>query len=216
MSATIGRICSAICSVSSSVCWKSTVLTLSNWRARSCDSPALRRASRRTPADRTDRRAERRGARPCLRSRTDAATGGADLLFAALILAREIERRVIRQDQLTRRTDAQAFAHRHTDAFELGDLAHQCVRRQHHAIADQALHVRPQDAGRNQVQDRLHAVDDQRVPGVVAALKAHHRGDVLGEQIDDLAFAFVTPLGADHDHVATHCSSRLSSPCFRV
>ena len=66
------------------------------------------------------------------------------------------------------------------------------------------------------MQNRLHAVDDERVPGVVAALKAHDRRDVLGEQIDDLAFAFVTPLGADHDYVATHCSSRLHRRRFRV
>ena len=65
------------------------------------------------------------------------------------------------------------------------------------------------------MQDRFDAVDDERMPGVVAALKAHHCRDVLSEQIDDLAFAFVTPLGADHYYVATHRSSHLHRR-FRV
>ena len=56
-----------------------------------------------------------------------------------------------------------------------------------------------QDAGRDQRQHRLDAVDDERVAGVVPALEARDRADPLGEQVDDLAFAFVAPLGADDD-----------------
>ena len=70
---------------------------------------------------------------------------------------------------------------------------------QHHAVADQAQRVGAQDAGRNQVQDGLLAVDDQRVAGVVAALEAHDGADFLGEQIDDLALAFIAPLGPEYD-----------------
>ena len=54
----------------------------------------------------------------------------------------------------------------------------------------------------------LRAVDDERVAGVVAALEAHDAGDAVGQQIDDLALAFVAPLGADDDDVAVHRSSR--------
>jgi hypothetical protein len=38
----------------------------------------------------------------------------------------------------------------------------------------------------------------------VAALKAHYTGDTIRQQIDDLALAFVTPLGTDDDYVSTH------------
>src|SRR5690606_40901263 len=56
----------------------------------------------------------------------------------------------------------------------------------------------------DQVQGGLDAIDHQRVAGVVAALEAGHGGHQVGEQIDDLALAFVTPLGAQHNYVFSH------------
>src|SRR5690606_38148091 len=53
------------------------------------------------------------------------------------------------------------------------------------------------------------AVDDQRMAGVVAALKAHHDVGPLGQPVDDLAFTFVAPLGADH-HYVRHVSKPLA------
>ena len=47
------------------------------------------------------------------------------------------------------------------------------------------------------------AVDDDRVPGVRAALVAADEVGVLGEQVDDLALALVAPLRAD-DHGRGH------------
>jgi hypothetical protein len=62
-----------------------------------------------------------------------------------------------------------------------------------------------QDAGRDQRQYGLRALDDEGVAGVVAALETGDRSDALGEQVDDLALAFVTPLGADDDEILRHC-----------
>ena len=42
-------------------------------------------------------------------------------------------------------------------------------------------------------------LDDDRVPGVRAALVAADEVGVLGEQVDDLALALVAPLRADDD-----------------
>ncbi len=74
----------------------------------------------------------------------------------------------------------------------------------HHAIADQAQRVVAQDAGRNQVQHGLLAADDERVASVVATLEAHHRPDLRGQQVDDLAFSFVAPLCPEDDYRITH------------
>src|SRR6185295_16430452 len=80
----------------------------------------------------------------------------------------------------------------------------QRLERQDHAVADQALHVLVKDPRRDQRQHGLLAADDQRVPGVVTALEAGHRGGALGQQVDDLALALVAPLGADDDDEFAH------------
>ena len=46
--------------------------------------------------------------------------------------------------------------------------------------------------------------------GIMAALEAHHDIGALGQPIDDLALAFVAPLGAD-DHDIGHGLSPLKS-----
>jgi len=56
-----------------------------------------------------------------------------------------------------------------------------------------------QNSRRNQRQNGFLAADDQRMPGIVAALKAHHSLHLIGQQIDDLALALVAPLQADYD-----------------
>ena len=90
--------------------------------------------------------------------------------------------------------DLRAFARPAT----LLDLAEQVGRVDHHAVADVALHAGTHDAAGDQVQRRLDAVDHQRVAGVVAALETHDRTDPLGEQVDDLALAFIAPLGPEN------------------
>src|SRR4029077_6032806 len=61
-----------------------------------------------------------------------------------------------------------------------------------------------QNAGRYEAQHRLLAADDERVTRVVPALEPHDAIGVLGEPVDDLAFAFIAPLGADDDDVLAH------------
>jgi hypothetical protein len=89
----------------------------------------------------------------------------------------------------------------HFDALglELADFLLQRGRRQHDPVADQAQHVLAHDPGRDQMQHGLLAADDQRVAGVVPTLEARDRTDLLGQQVDDLALAFVVPLGTEDD-----------------
>ena len=71
----------------------------------------------------------------------------------------------------------------------------------HHAIADDGELAGPHDARGQQRQFVGHAVDDERVAGIVAALEAHHDIGARRQPVDDLAFAFVAPLGADHRNI---------------
>jgi hypothetical protein len=68
-----------------------------------------------------------------------------------------------------------------------------------HAIADYAAATCPQNAARHQLQDKLLALDDDGMAGVMAAGIARHDGEVFREHVDNLAFALVAPLGADDD-----------------
>ena len=132
--------------------------------------------------------------------RANPAPGGANRLATGSLFAGLIQCDVVRHDQRRGGRNLQPWAHFHASGFQFLDFLAQCGRRDHHPVADQAQRVVAQDAGRDQVQHRLLAVDDQRVAGVVAALKAHHRADILGEQVHNLALALIAPLRAQHHH----------------
>ena len=108
------------------------------------------------------------------------------------------------QDQRAGRADTQALAHRYAFLFQLDDFTQQGIGSNHDAVADQALHAFAQHARRNQVQYGFFAVDNQRVARVVAALVTHYSGSMFGQQINDLAFALITPLGAQDYDILTH------------
>ena len=92
---------------------------------------------------------------------------------------------------------------RHADAVFLQPfhLADEADGVEHHAVADDAELVLAQDAGRDEVQHRLLALDDDRVAGVVAAGVTHDDLRRLREHVNDFAFAFIAPLGADENCV---------------
>ena len=139
--------------------------------------------------------------------RADAAAGGADLSRPLGRLARAVQRRVVGQDQRTRLAERQPPSYLHAGAFQRVAFVEQRLGRHHHAVADEARHAVAQDARRDQVQDGLLAGDHQGVAGVVPALEPHHRLGMVGEPVDDLAFALVAPLGADDYDIASHALS---------
>ena len=91
------------------------------------------------------------------------------------------------------------------------DFGQQMGRIDDHTVADVAGDAVAHDPRGDQLQGGLHALDHQGMAGVVAALEAHHALRVVGQPVDDLALAFVTPLGADDDDVATggHLAGRV-------
>ena len=60
----------------------------------------------------------------------------------------------------------------------------------------------PHDARGQQAELVFDIADDERVAGIVAALKAHHDIGALRQPVDDLALALVAPLGADDGDIA--------------
>ena len=72
------------------------------------------------------------------------------------------------------------------------------------ACADDAERVRIEDAGWHEVELERAVLIDDGVPGVVATLEPDDDIRLLREEVGDLAFALVPPLGSDdggHGHV---------------
>jgi hypothetical protein len=51
------------------------------------------------------------------------------------------------------------------------------------------------------MEDILLSVGDDGVPGVVSSLSANHEIRVFGQEINNLAFAFVSPLETTNDGI---------------
>ncbi len=134
--------------------------------------------------------------------RTDAALRGADGGGLVGIFADGVELAMQRQDQRYVFGDAQIFR-TDGDALrrELCDLIEERLRIEHDAVADHRELRGPQHARRQQRQLVGFAVDDERVAGIVAALKAHDDVGLLRQPVDDLALPLVAPLGADDDNI---------------
>ena len=82
-------------------------------------------------------------------------------------------------------------------AEEFIDLRKQDRGVEHDAIADEAHHARPKDADGEQMRRVFLVPDAHGMPGVGPAAIADDDVGVLGEEIDDLSFAFIAPLQAD-------------------
>ena len=143
--------------------------------------------------------------------RPDTATRGADGRCAAGMLARFVQCHVRAQNQRTCRREAKPLRDGDASPDELVHLLHERFERDDYTVTDGANHTVTQNAGRDQMQDRLAAIDNERMTRVVAALKPNDGLRALGEHIDNGALAFVAPLSPDHDDTAAHVQPRTAS-----
>ncbi len=81
--------------------------------------------------------------------------------------------------------------------------------RDNHAVADDAGGVVVEDACGNQVQRELAMRVVDGVTGIRPAGETDHHAGLLGQQVNDLALAFVTPLDSD-DYGYWHRTSPVS------
>ena len=130
--------------------------------------------------------------------RTDPLEGGADLVVAAHRLGDRVVGLVPREDEVGVARHLEVAA-RDAPRLEHVDLVEQRRQIDDHTVGDHRDHVVVQHAARHELERVPLVADDDGVPGVVPALVAHHVRVLLGEQVDDLRLALVTPLGADDD-----------------
>src|SRR6266849_1693786 len=132
-------------------------------------------------------------------SRANAAQRSSHALVTETFFAGVIQRAVIRQYQVRSRADLNAIG-RDADALRDEPIGFfkKGLRIDHHAVAQHAGLAHVNDAGRQQMQHEGLIADLDRMSGIVAALIADHDVETLGEQIDNLALAFIAPLGPDN------------------
>jgi hypothetical protein len=129
-------------------------------------------------------------------SRSDSAPGRADARTAAAPLRQLVHRLVVREHHVRELGHEQVAFDLHAASRELFDLAEQLRRIDDHAVADD-VDLAVQDPGRDQVEDELLIAHLDRVAGIRATLVADDHVGSRRDQVDDLSFSFVAPLGAD-------------------
>jgi hypothetical protein len=146
--------------------------------------------------------------------RADAALGGAERRLAGF--AQPIDLAMQRQDHVRVGGDDEVtLVGEQAALLQRAQLLEQRLGIDHHAVAeDAALAAAAQDARRDEPRHQLLPVDDERVARVGATAEAHHHVGELGVQVDDLALAFVAPLGADNHYVG-HAAGK-STPSSAV
>src|SRR5690554_1613671 len=137
---------------------------------------------------------------------TDTPAGGTNLVVAPGFFTGLVDAHMSPQDDRAGQADFQAVANPDAVFLEPAYFPEQCLRRQNHSITDQALDIFAQDTGGDQVQSGFPAVDYQGMARIVPPLKPHNGRDLIGQQINDLALALITPLGAQHNYIFTHDS----------
>ena len=109
-----------------------------------------------------------------------------------------IEFLVVRQDQVSVSADPQAFG-RHPSGLKRVHLLDEDPRVDDDSVADDRDDVIVEDAAGDQLQGKGLSVDNQGMPGVVAALVADDHRHLTSHEVGELALALVTPLRPDDD-----------------
>src|SRR5690606_13576191 len=128
------------------------------------------------------------------------------LVFRGARLAQAVDLDVVGQNQVRAIAQEQTLLDVTVAApLHLVDLTDEHRRVHHHALTEHAEGRLAQDAARQEAHHQLLGAHDQRMTGVRSTRVTD---DDLGElriDVDDLAFAFVAPLGAYNHHCRHSC-----------
>jgi hypothetical protein len=106
---------------------------------------------------------------------------------------------MIRKHEVRTIAHIEATLNVNTVGNQLVDLGEERIRVEHYSIADRAAHAGMENSTRDLVEDERLVGDVYGMAGIRAALIPDNPVGALGENVDKLAFAFVTPLCADDD-----------------
>ncbi len=130
---------------------------------------------------------------------TDAAGGGANLDSSRRVLGRQFNHAMVGQDHVGAVGNEEVAVDLHPGLAQGARLFQKGQGIEHHAVADHAAASGAQHAAGHELENKFLAVNDDGVAGVVSAGIAGHDREVLRQNVDDLPFALIAPLGA-YDH----------------
>src|SRR5262245_24698633 len=97
--------------------------------------------------------------------------------------------------------DKKAATHRYSFILQHLHFTEKRLGIQDYTRANEANLAVMQDSRWDQMQDELLALDNHGVTRIVPALVSRNDVELFSQQIDDLSFAFIAPLGAYNDNV---------------
>ena len=132
----------------------------------------------------------------------DSAAGGADLLAGrAGGLFGLVERAVVEHDHLGAGGNEETALRFDTGRPEGFDLLDEIDRVHHDAVADHANLAVVENAAGNEAKHALLAFRDDGMAGIRSALVAYDEIRLVGKNVDNLALAFISPLGTDQNRI---------------
>ena len=127
-------------------------------------------------------------------SGADALACGSHLGVSLGCLVSGIQQAVGRQNEVGLLGDVQTFFQVVAGSLQCFGLGFEQSRVQYHPVTDDVYLIALEYAGRDGAEHVFLSFKLQRMPGIGASLKAGHDIVSRGQDIDDLAFAFVAPL----------------------
>jgi hypothetical protein len=95
--------------------------------------------------------------------------------------------------------DEEVAVYLYTSLSQRGNFFEEGHWVKHDAIADHAAAAGTKHATRYELKNEFLAIDDYRMAGIVSASIARNYRKVFGENVDNLPFAFIAPLGANYN-----------------
>src|SRR5581483_8015255 len=135
---------------------------------------------------------------------SDAIAGGAVAVVAAALLVEPVQLQMVGQNQVGPIADQQ-IAGIDSALGQLVELFEQLDRVHHHAGTDDTGDVGVQHAGGNEVEVVLAPAGHHGMPGVPPSVGANDQLGSLGQEVYELALAFIAPVAAndgDYRHAA--------------
>jgi len=128
-------------------------------------------------------------------------SGGADFGFALPFFPDGVQDSMVGHDDVCVSADNQVLRSHTQPIFEQEiHFPNQYTGVNHDSVADKTGFPRVENSGGNEVKDKLLVIDNKSVACIVTTLETDHAVSLVGEQVNNFPFSFVSPLGSyDYD-----------------